>query len=112
MPPEILKYLEDIRFALSRIDYHLRNIHSFTEFQNDWTVYDAVERRLAIIGEAVWQIDKLDPNFILTSKKKIIGLRHILTHDYDLISPPIIWKIIEQNLEVLKNEIGKYLDEQ
>lgn len=84
MPPEILKYLEDINFALGRIDYHLRNIHSFKEFENDWTVYNAVERRLAIIGEAVWQIDKLDQNFILSDKKKIIRLRHILTHDYDL----------------------------
>lgn len=90
MPPEISKYLEDIEFCLSRIDFHLKEIKSFKEFKEAWTVYDAVERRLAIIVEAVWQIDKLDKNFSLTDKNKIIGFRHILTHDYDLVSEDII----------------------
>ena len=57
-------------------------------------MYDAVERRLAIIGEALWKIDKINPHNNITDKRKIIGLRHILTHDYDLVSPDIIWKIL------------------
>lgn len=109
MQNEILKYLEDIDFSISRIDFHIKPIKSFQEFKDAWTIYDAVERRLAIIGEAVWQIDKIDKDFSLTDKKKIIGFRHILTHDYDLISPDIIWKIIENSLPVLKQEVANYL---
>lgn len=108
MQPEILKYLEDIDFSLSRINHHLKEVKSFAQFKEAWTVYDAVERRLAIIGEAVWQINKLDRNFVLTDKNKIIGFRHILTHDYDLVSADIIWKIIENNLPVLQEEVKKY----
>ncbi len=111
MQPEILKYLSDILNSITRITFHRVNITSFTEFKNDLTVYDAVERRPAIIGEAVWQIDKIDKNFILTDKRKIIGFRHILTHDYDLITPDIIWKIIETNLPVLETEVKKYLNQ-
>ena len=110
MKPELLKYLDDIAFSVSRIEFHLKDIHSFETFKNSWTVYDAVERRLAIIGEAVWQIDKLEKDFQLTDKRKIIGLRHILTHDYDVVSADILLKITETYLPVLKTEINKYLN--
>jgi uncharacterized protein with HEPN domain len=110
MKPELLKYLDDIAFSISRIEFHLKDTTSFEAFKNSWTIYDAVERRLAIIGEAVWQIDKIDKDFQLTDKRKIIGLRHILTHDYDVISADILWKIMEKNLSVLKTEINKYLN--
>jgi uncharacterized protein with HEPN domain len=64
---------------------------------------------LAIIGEALWKIDKLDKDIIITDKRKIIGLRHILTHEYDLVSPEIIWKILENNLATLKKEVLEIL---
>lgn len=60
MHNDILKYLDDILFSVSRIEFHLKDTKTFAAFKNNWTVYDAVERRLAIIGEAVWQIDKID----------------------------------------------------
>lgn len=110
MQPEILKYLSDIIESIKRIEFHRAGITSFAEFKNDITVNDAVERRLAIIGEAVWQINKIEKDFVLTDKKKIIGLRHILTHDYDLVTPDIIWKIIEVSLPVLETEVKKYLN--
>jgi uncharacterized protein with HEPN domain len=71
---------------------------------------DAVERRLAIIGEALWKLTKLDKDIKITDQKKIIGLRHILVHDYDLIDDASIWKIVNNNLETLKEELQKYLN--
>jgi uncharacterized protein with HEPN domain len=109
MQPEILKYLSDILTSIERIYIHKAGANTFSEFNSNITVYDAVERRLAIIGEAVSQIEKIDKNFVLTDKRKIIGLRHILTHDYDLVTPDIIWKIVETNLPVLEMEVKKYL---
>jgi uncharacterized protein with HEPN domain len=109
MSKEIKTYFEDISFSIARIELHVLNITTFSEFKNAFTVYDAVERRLAIIGEALWQIDKLDPANNITDKKKIIGLRHILTHDYDLVSPEIIWKILINNLPLLKKETEEIL---
>ncbi|WP_300604656.1 HepT-like ribonuclease domain-containing protein [Niabella sp.] len=105
MPPEILKYLNDIAFSIERIRYHIKSVQTVKQFSDNYTIYDAVERRFAIIGEALWKADKMDATLAITEKKRIIGLRHILTHDYDLVSPEILWKIIEKNLPVLKQEV-------
>ncbi|MEO5941982.1 MAG: HepT-like ribonuclease domain-containing protein [Ferruginibacter sp.] len=107
MKKEINSYIEDIRFSILRIELHIKDIESFKIFKTSYTVYDAVERRLAIIGEAMWQINKIEPKINFTGKEKIIGLRHILTHDYDLVSPEIIWKILENNIPILKQEIDE-----
>ena len=53
---------------------------------------------------------KEDKNILITDKRKIIGLRHILTHDYDLVSPEIIWKILTNNLPLLKKEVEEILN--
>ena len=58
----------------------------------------------------LWKIDKLDKNILITDKRKIIGLRHILTHDYDFVSPEIIWKILTNNLPLLKKEVEEILN--
>jgi uncharacterized protein with HEPN domain len=83
MSKEIKAYYEDIAFSIERIELHISETTSFSDFKLAYTVYDAVERRLAIIGEALWKIEKIDSNNTITDKRKIIGLRHILTHDYD-----------------------------
>ena len=83
MNPESLKYVEDILDSIEMIEFHLRDIKSFSEYSSNLTVIDAVERRLAIIGEALRKITKLDPELKVTDQQKIIGLRHILVHDYD-----------------------------
>ena len=109
MLPEILKYLNDIDFSIERIHYHVKSISTIKQFSEDYTIYDAVERRFAIIGEALWKADKMYATLAITDKKRIIGLRHILTHDYDLVSPEILWKIIERNLPVLQKEVSAIL---
>ena len=109
MSKEIKTYYEDILFSILRIELHISEIKTFNQFKNAFTVYDAVERRLAIIGEALWKIDKINPDNNITDKRKIIGLRHILTHDYDLVSPDIIWKILSNNLSQLKKEVEEIL---
>jgi uncharacterized protein with HEPN domain len=77
MKKEIKTYIEDIRFSVERIEFHVKDISSFSEFKTSYTVYDAVERRLTIIGEAMWQINKIDETVLFTGKEKIIGLRQI-----------------------------------
>jgi uncharacterized protein with HEPN domain len=109
MSKEIKAYFEDIAFSIERIELHILNINSFSDFNNAYTVYDVVERRLAIMGEALWKIDKLNKDIPITDKRKIIGLRHILTHEYDLVSPEIIWKILENNQTTLKKEVSEIL---
>ncbi len=69
----------------------------------------AVERKLAIIGEALNKLNKLERSFPISKKVKIIGLRYILVHDYDLINSETIWQIVIKYLPVLKEEVEQIL---
>ena len=106
----IHKYLEDILLSINAIELHLKDVHSLTDYENNLTVRDAVERRLAIIGEATTQINKIDKSISITDKSKIISLRHVLVHDYDLIEYSTIWNIIFQHLPLLKSEVQAILN--
>jgi uncharacterized protein with HEPN domain len=109
MKHEARKFLIDIQQSIEIIEGHMAGINSFVAFSTDIKTLDAVERRLGIIGEALWKAQKLEPSINVADARKIIGLRHILVHDYDLVDAAIIWKILEQNLPVLKEEILKLL---
>ncbi len=91
MNPDFKKYLQDILDSIKMIEFHLANVKSFTDYSSNYTIIDAVERRFAIIGEALWKANKLNKNILVSDQKKIIGLRHILVHDYDLIDDASIW---------------------
>ncbi len=108
MSPDHNTYLQDILDSIKLIEFHLKDIKSFTDYTSNFTVIDAVERRLAIIGEALWKASKLNGEILVSDQNKIIGLRHILVHDYDLIDDASIWKILQVNLKTLKEEIQKY----
>ncbi len=71
---------------------------------------DAICRRFTIIGEAVYQADKIDPELNIPDKNKIKGLRHIIVHDYDLVRPADLLKIITKKVPELKEEIKSLLE--
>ena len=110
MNPEISKLLNDIFKSICVIEGHLGNISTVTAYSNDIKTIDAVERRLAIIGEALWKADRTDASLIVSDKKKIISLRHILVHDYDLIEDAAIWMICKKNMPILKKEVETILN--
>lgn len=110
MNTSLKKYLEDILLSIDVIQIHIRNIHSSNDYEANLTVTDAVERRLAIIGEAMNQINKRDKTISITDKSKIINLRHVLIHEYDLIEDSTIWNIISYHLPVLKSEVQTLLN--
>lgn len=105
MEIKVYKYLFDIADSIEIIEDHLSGINSFAEYENDLKTIDAVERRLSIIGEALNKAAKLNPQLEITNKSKIIGLRHIIIHNYDVLDDATIWTIIQKDLPVLKNEV-------
>lgn len=110
MKPDIRKYLEDMLLSIEIIEEHLIGIESLLEYESDQKTIDSVERRLAIIGEALFKADKIDESLAVSDKKRIIGLRHILVHDYDLIDDSTIWLIVQRSLPLLKSELKQIMD--
>jgi uncharacterized protein with HEPN domain len=109
MNAEAIKFLYDILDGISKIKFHIQNINSSVEFIQNVTVTDAVERRLAIIGEALWKASKIDKSINVSDQKSIISLRHIIIHEYDMIDKGTLWRIIQNNLPVLQSEIEQIL---
>lgn len=53
MKPDALKYLLDIIESVNAIESHTQDVASLNAYSQNMLVMDAVERRLAIIGEAL-----------------------------------------------------------
>jgi len=109
MSPDIVKYLEDVKISIQDIQNFIVDISTSHEYKTDIKTKSAVERKLAIIGEALNKISKIDSSLPITNKIKIIGLRHILVHDYDLINSETIWQIVTKNLPLLQAEVEQIL---
>jgi uncharacterized protein with HEPN domain len=102
--------LLDIVEAINRIERYA--IKGREVFEKDELVQNWYIRHLQIIGEAV---RLLPSEFIERSANvpwsKIIGMRHILVHDYFEIDFNIVWNVIERDLPELKEEIIRFLNE-
>jgi uncharacterized protein with HEPN domain len=54
MKPDIFKFLEDIRLSINILEEHINTVESLDAYSKDLKSIDAVERRLAIIGEGLF----------------------------------------------------------
>jgi uncharacterized protein with HEPN domain len=104
------KYLYDM---LSSCEFLLeftlgRTVNDYIE---DRAFRSAVERELQIIGEALLQLEKVNPEIArqIPDYMNIIGFRHILVHGYDSLNPTTVWNVIETKLEGLKTKIQSLL---
>ncbi len=99
------KYLSDILMAIELIEEFTVGINDFNLYDKDRKTQSAVERQLAIIGEALNQLKKTEPTLVIENDKQIIGFRNRLIHAYDSLDNSIIWAIINRNIKSLKIEI-------
>jgi uncharacterized protein with HEPN domain len=74
---------------------------------------DAVSMRLQVIGETVKKIDKIDPSLFDrypdVEWRKIMRLRDIISHHYEMVDHEIIFDICENHLPGLKSAIQKIM---
>lgn len=104
------KYLSDVLEAIILIDDFTLDIAGFEQYQKDKKTKSAVERQLAIIGEAISKLDKLNIN-PLEHTAKIVAFRNRLIHAYDAIDDTMVWAVLKNHLEPLKIEAMRRLEE-
>lgn len=100
--------LADILEAIARIErYAARGREAF---ERDELIQNWVVRHLQVIGEAARALPEekrgLAPE---VPWPKMIGMRHILVHDYFGIDTEVVWNVVERDLPGLKREIEKML---
>ncbi|WP_290097017.1 HepT-like ribonuclease domain-containing protein, partial [uncultured Duncaniella sp.] len=69
----------------------------------------AVLLNIAIIGEAVNQILKIEPEIGISSSRQIVCTRNYIIHGYDSLDNEILWSIVINHLPLLKMEIENLL---
>ena len=79
-------------------------------FEADELIQSWIVRHLAIIGEAARAMPEstrqLAPSVPWT---QIVGMRHILVHDYFGVDTGVVWGVVERELSTLKREIAALL---
>ena len=110
MGPKSLKLLEDMRDAADDIAAFTRG-RSFGEYAADKQFRWSVERGFEIIGEALSQLQKVDPATAqrITDYRKIVSFRNILIHGYAAVNHGITWDIVQTGLPALRKQLNELL---
>jgi uncharacterized protein with HEPN domain len=104
--------LVDVLTALDRATRFTAN-KSFDDYAKDELLRSAVERQLAIVGEALWQLRRLDPESAgrIRDIDQIVAFRHVFVHGYSSIDDLLVWGILDSRLASLAEDVRTYLDE-
>jgi uncharacterized protein with HEPN domain len=64
---------------------------------------------LEIIGEALYRLRRDFPEEAnqIGNIHKIIGLRNVLAHGYDMLEYEILWDVVENKLSILIDDINE-----
>lgn len=86
---------------------------SSDDYASDEMLRLAVERSFEIIGEALNRLHRHDPDSAgrISHSSAIIGFRNILAHGYDIVEDAQVWKVIIEDLPVLRGEVDALISE-
>lgn len=101
-PREPAAYVFDIVSACRRVGEYTAG-YTKARFIADPKTRDAVERQLAIAGEAVVRLRNQHRSLAegLGPIDQIAGFRNVLVHAYFQVDPGEVWNIVENHVPVL-----------
>ena len=107
----IIESIELIENRFGRID----SANDFVSNANGILILDAVSMSLQIIGELLKKIDKIDSTLFNkypeVEWEKIMRLRDIISHHYEMIDHEIIYDICRNHIPKLKSAVQKIVDD-
>lgn len=105
MTEKDMPFLNHILDAIRAIEESAAKI-SREEFENLNDIRDACIRRLEIIGEAVKNIsEEMKKKYPKVEWKRIAGARDRIIHSYFNVDLDVVWKIVKEDLPILKKQI-------
>lgn len=112
MDRKLKKYLSDIQCAILEVESFMETRpREYATFCNDMIFRRAVERNMEIMGEAMNQALKINPDIQITSSRNIVDTWNFIIHAYDSLKPDILWGIVINHMPLLKKEIESLLNE-
>lgn len=111
MDENIIKYLVDIQHSINNINLFLQTRpRQYQTFCDDICFRSAVQWEIAVIGEAMNRVLKLEPDINITSARKIVNTRNYIIHGYDSLRLDILWSIVINHLPILEQEIATLIN--
>lgn len=106
MPHDPRKLGEDILRCIEEVETFCHG-KTFPDFREDRGLQLIVERELEIIGEALARLRRDHPTLAgqIRDIHKIVGLRNVLAHGYDVLEQEILWDIVINKIPLLKRDI-------
>ena len=106
--PKDINRLSHIIEAIDNLFEFTKGI-SFDEYKGNKILRFAVIKNLEIIGEAAYLLtNEFKEKHPEVEWKVIIGMRHVLVHDYYQISDEMVWATIQTELLPLKEKVELY----
>ena len=80
---------------------------SLEDYRANALVKAGVERKFAVIGEALVRLRRDSPELLeqISDVEPIIGFRNVLIHGYDVIADATVWSSIKDSLPILMEEV-------
>ncbi|MCH5328400.1 MAG: DUF86 domain-containing protein [Coprobacter sp.] len=111
MDRKLKKYLTDILSSIMEIESFMEGrSKEYETFCNDLLFRRGVERNIEIMGEAMNNVLKINPDIPVTAARKIVDTRNFIIHAYDSLMPDILWGIVVNHMPLLKQEIEAILN--
>jgi uncharacterized protein with HEPN domain len=110
-PDRRLKHLYDLERLVAEIESFTVG-RSETDLLNDRAFQLILEREFEILGEALNRLLRDDPEAesLITHSRRIVGLRNLLAHGYDVVDHRVLWSAVQIHLPLLKTEVDRILN--
>ncbi len=113
MLPRSRQWLTDMADLVERLETK-RAGRSLEDYLRDDDLRDIVERNLEKIGELTIRLRDHDPATVarIDGFQKIIGLRNLISHDYESVSAERLWGFLPDVLPALAADVRNLLDDE
>ena len=103
--------LEHIISAINNVLEYTNGI-SHDEMLANKILCHAVAYNVQIVGEAVYRLStEFKENHNEIPWRDVVGMRHILVHDYYTVDLEVLWNVVQEDLPPFKQLIETYLSE-
>jgi len=101
-------YIDRIIKYAKKIGRYMEEVDTFTDFENNDEKVDAVILNLEQIGESAKKLsDETKQNYTSIHWPSVIGLRNMISHEYEGIKLNIIYDIATVNIPELLSKLDK-----
>lgn len=113
-PLRVTDFLEHILDAIRRVREYTRNLGE-QDFCSNQLIQDAVIRNFEIMGEAARNAERHGKDLVeLQEKRKLFRqvywMRNMLTHEYFHVSLPVVWNVIQEDIDTLEQQVQELHD--